>query len=86
MDGKNSSPKDYISLIIVTIIYLFVLLATITFSDQKEHGKEEEKKHPQQSVVKSRPLVLPTPSKCGETESRPDPFCILTNVLKQLED
>ena len=43
MDGKNSSVNGYISLIIATMIFLLGLLVITTSSDQKEHGKEEEK-------------------------------------------
>jgi len=87
MDGKNSSRKDYISLIVVTMVYLCVLLVTITFSVQKEHGTEEEKRLQLQSAVKwlnSRRKV--EPSRCGEMAYKLVPSCSLMNASKRLGD
>ncbi len=86
MDGKNSSRKDYISLITITIIYLFVLLATIIYTGQKEHGKEEKKKHLLPSVEKLLTPVMKTQSKYGEMACKPDHSSTLTNVSKPPED
>ena len=47
---KLFSVRGYISLTIVIMVFLLGLLVTITSSDQKERGLEEEKKHQQQSV------------------------------------
>ena len=49
--------KDYISLIIATMVYLCVLLVTTISFDQKEHGRGKRKGTQQQSVVKSQMQV-----------------------------
>ncbi len=49
---------------------------------QKAHGKEEEKRHPLQSVEKLQTLVTRIPSRCGEMEIRHARSCTSTNVLK----
>ena len=52
MGGRNSSLSVYTSLTVVITIFLCVLPGIIISSDQKELGKEVEKKHQQQSVEK----------------------------------
>ena len=86
-DGRNSSPSVFIFLITVIIIFLYALLDTITSSEQKEHGKEEEKNHQQQSVEKQHMFLTQEDlQKYGEMDNRLVLFSMLMNVQKQLVD
>ena len=84
---RNCSQSGCFSLILVIMGSLFGLLGIIISLDQRELGKEVEKKHLQQSVEK-----LPNfqrgvdPSRCGEMAYKLVPSCILTNASKQPAD
>ncbi len=87
MVGRSCSQSGCFSLIIVIIGSLFGLLGIIISLDQRELGKEVEKKRQQQSAVKL-PIFLRKvePSKCGEMAYKLVPSCILMNALKQPAD
>ena len=82
---KLFSERLYL-LITVIIICLYALLDTIIFSGQKELGKVEEKRLPQQSVEKWRTQVLMIPSKSGEMVIKRDPSSTSMSVLRQPDD
>ena len=86
MDGKNFSRRGYISLIIVTTVFLLGLLVTITSSGLKERGKEEGKKLPLPSAERLPTLPAEMTSRYGEMGNKLDPSYTSTNVLKQPDD
>ena len=85
-DGRNFFQRDCTWLTIVIMAFLFVLLATIISSDQKEHGREVERKLQQQYAERLLMQNKMRQLKYGEMESKLDPSSTLTNVLKQPED
>ena len=67
------------------MVFLLGLLVTITSSDQKERGLEEEKKPLLPSVEKLRMPTVVIPLTFGVTDYKPVPFSLLMSASKLLE-
>ena len=77
MVGKNYSLRDYIILIVVIIISLYVLLDIITSMGLKVHGKVEGRKLPLLFVERLHQLDQENQLIVGVMENKQDHSCTL---------